>query len=166
MKHLILILAMAVSAVSFSQIAKDAFANDKPLVEQDIDVIYTVTHVSYSVKNEDTDLYDPFETGIVKELVSPEVVYNKNISSFLFPTINSGMIPVMVGELVNEEVQVGGMVLLQFAAKYRFNNQTLECELFVRDRDESRSTLYFVTDHIAIVYEVKRSGSVPSQRTY
>ena len=39
MKHLILIFAMAVSAVSFSQIAKDAFANDKPLGKQDIDVI-------------------------------------------------------------------------------------------------------------------------------
>jgi len=166
MKHLILILAMAVSAVSFSQIARDAFENDKPLVEQDIDVMYTVTHVSYSVKNKDTDLFDPYESGVVEDLVSQEVVYNKNISSFLFPTINSGMIPLMVGELVGEEEGVSGMTLLKFEAKYKFNDQILECDLYVQDRDETRSILYFSTEHIVIVYEVKRSGSAPSQRTY
>tara|TARA_R110000744_G_scaffold210530_2_gene329654 strand:- start:38 stop:538 length:501 start_codon:yes stop_codon:yes gene_type:complete len=166
MKNLILILALAISTAAFSQMPSNAFQNDKPLVEPDVDVIYNVTHVSYSVKNEDTDLYGEFESGIVKELISPEVVFNKNMSCFLFPTINSGMIPVLVGELLDEEVQVSGMTLLKFAAKYKFNEVVLECELFVRDRDENRSTLYFVTEHIAIVYELERVGSKPNQRTY
>ena len=166
MKNVILIIAIAASTAAFSQMPSNAFQNDKPLVEADVDVIYNVTHVSYSVKNEDTDLYGEFETGAVEEMISPNVVFNKNISSFLFPTINSGMIPVMFGELLNEEVQASGMTLLKFAAKYKFNDEILECELFVRDRDENRSTLYFVTEHIAIVYEVERIGSQPNQRTY
>jgi hypothetical protein len=166
MKNLILILAMAVSAVSFSQIAKDAFANDKPLEKQDIDIMYNVTHVSYSVKDVDTDLYGEFESGVVADMVSQDVVFNQKLSCFLLPTINSGMIPVMVGELLDEEVQVSGMTLMKFAAKYKFNDQIIECDLYVRDRDATRSTLYFATEYIVIVYEVERAGCEPSQRSY
>ena len=166
MKNVILIIALAISTAAFSQMPANAFQNDKPLVEPDVDVIYNVTHVSYSVKNEDTDLYGEFETGAVEEMISPEVVFNKNISCFLFPTINSGLIPLMVGELLEEEVQVSGMILMKFAAKYKFNDKILECNLYVRDRDENRSTLYFATEHLIIVYEVERVGSKPNQRTY
>ena len=166
MKNVILIIALAISTAAFSQMSADAFQNDKPLVEPDVDVIYNVTHVSYSLKDSDTGLYGEFESGIVKELVSPDVVFNKNISCFLFPTINSGLIPLMVGELLEEEVQATGMTLLKFAAKYKFNDKILECNLYVRDRDETRSTLYFATEHLIIVYEVERVGSKPNQRTY
>tara|TARA_R110002074_G_scaffold110612_4_gene237834 strand:+ start:424 stop:924 length:501 start_codon:yes stop_codon:yes gene_type:complete len=166
MKNLILILAMVVSSVSFTQIAKDAFENDKPLEQQDIDILYDVTHVSYSIKDMGTDLYGEFESGVVEDMVSHQVVFNKNIASFLFPTVNSGLIPVMVGELVDEEVQISGMTLMKFAAKYKFNDKIFECDLYVRDRDTTRSTLYFATEQIVIVYEVERVGSRPHQRTY
>ena len=166
MKNLILIIAIAASTAAFSQMPKNAFQNDKPLVEPDVDVIYNVTHVSYSLKDSETGLYGEFESGIVKELVSPDVVFNKNIACFLFPTINSGLIPLMVGELLEEEVQVSGMILMKFAAKYKFNDKVLECNLYVRDRYENRSTLYFATEHLIIVYEVERVGSKPNQRTY
>ena len=166
MKNLILTIAIVASTAALSQMPANAFQNDKPLVEPDVDVIYNVTHVSYSVKNEDTDLYGEFESGVVEDMVSQEVVFNKNISCFLFPTINSGLIPLMVGELLEEEVQASGMTLLKFAAKYKFNDKVLECNLYVRDRDENRSTLYFATEHLIIVYEVERVGSKPNQRTY
>ena len=162
MKNVILIIALAISTAAFSQMSADAFQNVKP----DLDIIYKVTHVSYSVKDLDTDLYGEFESGVVEEMVSQEVVFNKNISCFLFPTINSGLIPLMVGELLDEEVQATGMTLLKFAAKYKFNDNIFECNLYVRDRDENRSTLYFATDHLIIVYEVERIGSQPNQRTY
>ena len=166
MKNLILVIALAISTAAFSQMSADAFKNDKHLVEPDVDIIYKVTHVSYSVKDLDTGLYGEFESGVVEEMISPEVVFNKNISCFLFPTINSGLIPLMVGELLEEEVQATGMTLLKFAAKYKFNDKILECNLYVRDRDENRSTLYFATEHLIIVYEVERVGSKPNQRTY
>ena len=166
MKNVILILALAISTAALSQIPINAFQNDKPLVEPDVDIIYNVTHVSYSLKDSDTGLYGEFESGVVEEMVSPDVVFNKNISCFLFPTINSGLIPLMVGELLDEEVQATGMTLLKFAAKYKFNENIFECNLYVRDRDENRSTLYFATDHLIIVYEVERVGSKPNQRTY
>mgnify|MGYP003672032779 CR=1 FL=1 len=174
MKNVILILALAISTAAFSQMSADAFNNDlalcynqhKLLMQADVDVIYNVTHVSYSLKDSDTGLYGEFESGVVSDMVSQEVVFNKNISCFLFPTINSGLIPLMVGELLEEEVQVSGMILMKFAAKYKFNDKILECNLYVRDRDENRSTLYFATEHLIIVYEVERVGIQPNQRTY
>ena len=162
MKNVILIIALAISTAAFSQMSADAFQNVKP----DLDIIYKVTHVSYSVKDLDNDLYGEYESGLVEDMVSQEVVFNKNLACFLFPTVNSGLIPVMVHEFISEEVLESGLTLSKYSADYKFENKILECDLYASDRDDNRSILYFATEYIVIVYEVERVGSKPNQRTY
>jgi hypothetical protein len=162
MKNVILIIALAISTAAFSQMSADAFENVKP----DLDIIYKVTHVSYSVKDLDTDLYGEFESGEVTDMVSQDVVFNQNLACFLFPTINSGLIPVMAHEFISEEILDSGLTLRKYSAEYKFQNKIIECDLYTSDRDDNRSVLYFATEQIVIVYEVERVGIQPNQRTY
>ena len=166
MKNLILILAMAVSAVSFSQIAIDAFAYDKPLQDnQVIDDVYKITRVSHCIRENNQDEFGKYILGEVDDLVNQYVFYRGSERCFFLPTINSGVIPTVVGDIIGE-TYVEGEKCVQFEAKYLFQGNIIECNVYLLIKSDTETVLFFHSDLLIIAYEITYEGTKPQGRIY
>ena len=166
MKNLILILAMAVSAVSFSQLETNAFAEGKPLQsKQHAEKVYKVEVVSYAERETTYDEWSDYKLANVKDLVNPYVFYRKKDNALFLPTINSGVILVLVGEVLDQS-SVDGDKCVRFNAEYLFQENLIDCYIISLTKPKEREVIFFETDFLMIVYEVVYEGLKPQGRTY
>ena len=167
MKNLILILAMAVSTVSFSQLETNAFAEGKPLQsKQNVEKVYKIEVVSYAERENTYDEWSEYKLSNVEDLVNPYVFYRKEANALFLPTVNSGVIPVLVGEVLDRS-SVDGDECVRFNAEYLFQENLMDCYIISLENPlEERDVIFFQTDLLMIVYEVVYEGLKPQGRGY
>ena len=117
-------------------------------------ITYTVTKVTYSEREFEGDEWGDYIVADLNKLVSKDIVYNQKVNGFLLPTINSGVLPVVVGKLITESTMEGATVSV-FESKYRYNDETLDCEIVAFDRDNYNSVIFFKVEGLVIVYEMR-----------
>lgn len=130
---------------------------------QNVEAVYSIKSVSVAYK--EGDARGEFEKQNVNHLVSNELIYNKSVNAFLMPTINSGFIPVMVEELI-EEVEIETGLITNFKSNYSFNDQISDCNIYILLSNEEKLVFFFDTDDIIIAYEIDLEGIRPAGRNY
>lgn len=166
MKNLILILAMSVSSVSFSQLETNAFSEGKPLQsQQHTEEVYKVLSVSYAERGTIYDDWSDYKVSNVKDLVNPYVFYREDDDAVFLPTINSGVILALFGE-VSDRSSVDGDECVRFNAEYLFQENLMDCHIILLKKSTGNNVVFFQTDLLIIAYEVILEGTQPAGRNY
>ena len=148
MKKVILILAV----LAFTQINA-----------QDVETIYLIESVS--VSNKDGDTRSALKEMNVRDLVSNELTYNRQANGFLMPTISSGVIPILISDLV-EEVDTKTGLISNFNARYTYNNKTSDCNIYILKSKKNELVFFFETEHIIIAYKIVAEQAKSLGRIY
>ena len=162
MKNLILILAMAVSAISFGQkrVNIDGWGGQSEIQESIHEITFKVLNVSYSYWDEEIKGWGQFEYGKVDELNSNIITMHENCRSFLIPSKTQGNILIELGELVGEET-LDGMKSIAFDSKYHNREGVFDVHVVIQDLDVDKAVFFVAGNNMVIAYEMIQASKQP-----